>query len=78
MDLTTQRFMMGASAGGISYWLADVSFSGFSSTNTGYKLALATDTDDVYINGYTYQTAASRYRGFTLKIDIGRSDPLCG
>ena len=62
--------MMGASAGGISYWLADVSFSGFSSTNTGYKLALATDTDDVYINGYTFQTAASRYRGFTLKIDI--------
>jgi len=61
---------MGASAGGISYWLAEVSFSGFSSTNMGYKLALDTDTDDIYVNGYTYQTTPGRYRGITLKIDI--------
>lgn len=64
MDLTTQRFMMGASAGGEDYWISLVNNTlGYNFTTIGFDLD---SSDNFYLSGYVFD---GWYRGFLIKLD---------
>ena len=69
MDFTSQRFLMGAAgAGGIDAWLTTIDNSGLISYQAGRKLGQITTSEDIYVAGRGYYSAAARYEGYVIRL----------
>jgi len=70
MDFTSQRFLMGASAGGVSYWLTKVDPASITDYQAGWRNGLDSTTGDLYSNAFIYDgTGAGVYQICTIKVD---------
>ena len=70
MDSTSQRFLMGASAGGVSYWLNLIEFSPIISLDAGWRCGLDSTTEDFYYGSQCYNNTLSKYTDIIIKTDI--------
>jgi hypothetical protein len=71
MDFTSQRFLMGASAGSVSYWLTKVDPASIGDYQAGWRNGLDSTTGDLYSSAYVWDnsTGSVVYSALTIKVD---------